>query len=129
MHVFKLGQTKGNKILPEIKTLVSSLNPILPRVRDHNAKQNEKWPDRIKDPSASENSFLLPMAFPEGSPNHPSYGAGHAVGKFEATCYSLPSVARLIFVFHVFLLSPSRFCFYHNTHVPAGFLTWNCFGF
>ncbi|WP_192936838.1 vanadium-dependent haloperoxidase [Sinorhizobium meliloti] len=24
------------------------------------------------------NSYLLPMAFPEGSPMHPSYGAGHA---------------------------------------------------
>jgi hypothetical protein len=24
------------------------------------------------------NSFLLPMAFPEGSPVHPAYGAGHA---------------------------------------------------
>lgn len=23
-------------------------------------------------------TYLLPMAFPEGSPNHPSYGAGHA---------------------------------------------------
>ena len=23
-------------------------------------------------------SYLLPMAFPEGSPMHPSYGAGHA---------------------------------------------------
>ena len=23
-------------------------------------------------------SYLLPMAFPEGSPTHPSYGAGHA---------------------------------------------------
>jgi hypothetical protein len=24
------------------------------------------------------NSFFLPMAFPEGSPTHPAYGAGHA---------------------------------------------------
>jgi hypothetical protein len=24
------------------------------------------------------NNWLLPMAFPEGSPTHPSYGAGHA---------------------------------------------------
>jgi hypothetical protein len=27
---------------------------------------------------AAKNSHLLPMAFPEGSPMHPSYGAGHA---------------------------------------------------
>jgi len=26
----------------------------------------------------SEGSYLLPMAFPEGSPMHPAYGAGHA---------------------------------------------------
>jgi hypothetical protein len=28
--------------------------------------------------NAKNGSFLLPMAFPEGSPLHPSYGAGHA---------------------------------------------------
>jgi len=27
---------------------------------------------------AAYNSYLLPQAFPEGSPTHPSYGAGHA---------------------------------------------------
>lgn len=27
---------------------------------------------------AKYNSYLLPMAFPEGSPTHPAYGAGHA---------------------------------------------------
>ena len=32
----------------------------------------------IKGKNAN-NSVLLPMAFPEGSPMHPSYGAGHAV--------------------------------------------------
>ena len=32
----------------------------------------------IKNKNAN-NSVLLPMAFPEGSPMHPSYGAGHAV--------------------------------------------------
>ncbi len=34
--------------------------PVLPRVKD-------RW-----------RSFLLPQAFPEGSPTHPAYGAGHA---------------------------------------------------
>src|SRR4029078_737763 len=28
--------------------------------------------------SRKNGTFLLPMAFPEGSPTHPSYGAGHA---------------------------------------------------
>ena len=27
---------------------------------------------------AKHNTYLLPMAFPEGSPQHPSYGSGHA---------------------------------------------------
>ena len=45
---------------------------ILDWVQEHNSRQN----------SAAGNSggttTLLPMAFPEGSPMHPSYGAGHA---------------------------------------------------
>jgi hypothetical protein len=32
----------------------------------------------LGDLSARTGSFLLPMAYPEGSPLHPSYGAGHA---------------------------------------------------
>jgi hypothetical protein len=40
--------------------------PVLERVRQHNREQ------------AGEASYLLPQAFPEGSPTHPAYGAGHA---------------------------------------------------
>jgi hypothetical protein len=40
--------------------------PVLERVRHHNRER------------AGEASYLLPMAFPEGSPTHPAYGAGHA---------------------------------------------------
>ena len=40
---------------------------VLPRVFHHNAARN-----------GGQGSWLLPMAFPEGSPIHPSYGAGHA---------------------------------------------------
>lgn len=36
---------------------------------------NSQAVDRVR---AKTGSFLLPMAFPEGSPLHPSYGAGHA---------------------------------------------------
>ncbi|MEM8601537.1 MAG: vanadium-dependent haloperoxidase [Bacteroidota bacterium] len=43
----------------------------------YNAEQN-KFDDRKDDPSARHKSYLLPMAFPEGSPMHPAYGAGHA---------------------------------------------------
>ncbi len=45
------------------------LEQILTDVRLHNETQNK---------GALKNSWLLPMAFPEGSPMHPAYGAGHA---------------------------------------------------
>ena len=45
---------------------------ILERVRVHNAAQNGD------DGLGAHASWLLPMAFPEGSPMHPAYGAGHA---------------------------------------------------
>ncbi|MGH9847257.1 MAG: vanadium-dependent haloperoxidase, partial [Blastocatellia bacterium] len=32
----------------------------------------------LADVFSRNGSYLLPMAFPEGSPTHPSYGAGHA---------------------------------------------------
>jgi hypothetical protein len=32
----------------------------------------------VKETFSRNGTFLLPMAFPEGSPTHPSYGAGHA---------------------------------------------------
>lgn len=46
---------------------------LLTEVRRHNEALN-------KTPTVSnpQNSWLLPMAFPEGSPMHPAYGAGHA---------------------------------------------------
>lgn len=40
---------------------------VLPRIYAHNAARN-----------GGQGTHLLPMAFPEGSPMHPSYGAGHA---------------------------------------------------
>jgi hypothetical protein len=39
---------------------------VLPKIFQHNAA------------SSPPGSYLLPQAFPEGSPTHPSYGAGHA---------------------------------------------------
>lgn len=33
---------------------------------------------RLDGVNGAANNWLLPMAFPEGSPMHPSYGAGHA---------------------------------------------------
>ncbi len=62
-----------------IKPLIDQLecSGILDKVKMHNKKQN-KDADRKHDKSASGDRYLLPMAFPEGSPMHPSYGAGHA---------------------------------------------------
>ena len=38
-------------------------------------KQNDK---QSPDSTNPKHHWLLPMAFPEGSPMHPAYGAGHA---------------------------------------------------
>jgi len=43
-----------------------SNSAVLPKIFQHNAA------------SIAPGSYLLPQAFPEGSPTHPSYGAGHA---------------------------------------------------
>jgi hypothetical protein len=32
----------------------------------------------LQEVHAAHGSYFLPMAFPEGSPTHPAYGAGHA---------------------------------------------------
>ena len=52
-------------------TMRCELGEILNEVRVHNASAG-----KVLTPE--KNSILLPMAFPEGSPMHPTYGAGHA---------------------------------------------------
>ena len=56
----------------ELKDMVNKLGSILSEVCAHNKTNNEKRGIPQND------SYLLPMAFCEGSPMHPSYGAGHA---------------------------------------------------
>ncbi len=56
---------------------------LLDRVAGHNFEQNKKrchddYLTKQTGIAAVANLPLLPMAFPEGSPMHPSYGAGHA---------------------------------------------------
>lgn len=58
---------------------------LLDDVAAHNTAQNanptiQPVPDLPADfpVIADDANFLLPMAFPEGSPTHPAYGAGHA---------------------------------------------------
>ena len=67
--------------LEVMQTLTDGLgSELLNEVAAHNAEQKSKFSgDRGKDnDNGYKNSFLLPMAFPEGSPMHPAYGAGHA---------------------------------------------------
>lgn len=67
-----LAQTVAAYTFPQDPTVQGSepvLEDILTDIRKHNEEQNG---------AALKNSWLLPMAFPEGSPMHPAYGAGHA---------------------------------------------------
>ena len=45
---------------------------VLSKVYDHNKANNQQFYN------TSDGSYLLPMAFSEGSPTHPAYGSGHA---------------------------------------------------
>eukprot|EP00173_Palmaria_palmata_P004939 Plantae.Rhodophyta-Palmaria_palmata.ctg7800.p1 GENE.Plantae.Rhodophyta-Palmaria_palmata.ctg7800~~Plantae.Rhodophyta-Palmaria_palmata.ctg7800.p1 ORF type:complete len:492 (+),score=106.31 Plantae.Rhodophyta-Palmaria_palmata.ctg7800:121-1476(+) len=67
----------GRDFGPEVEGIRNALQEILPQIKDFNKEQNNKFDDRIGD-GDSQGTFLLPMAFPEGSPMHPTYGAGHA---------------------------------------------------
>lgn len=74
---------------PALDSMVAALNRkpggtpkgLLDRIAAHNKAQNEEW--QKSQPVGHgwidvDKNGLLPMAFPEGSPMHPSYGAGHA---------------------------------------------------
>lgn len=54
--------------IPELQSMTEDLKDIIADVRGHNNKQT----------NGGSCLALLPMAFCEGSPMHPSYGAGHA---------------------------------------------------
>eukprot|EP00171_Calliarthron_tuberculosum_P007910 IDg7910t1 len=74
INVNKNSTTYDSSCFPEVDKLTKELSAILEKVAISNEKQNKE--DNIKD---LMKSFLLPMAFAEGSPFHPSYGSGHAV--------------------------------------------------
>lgn len=85
----------GKIVSPSLKSALSALQAKIPAsllslVDSHNQAQNS-LPARLVKPrnqplpadfpniNPSDNmNFLLPVAFPEGSPTHPAYGAGHA---------------------------------------------------
>lgn len=50
-------------------------NALSDEIAKHNQENNAAYFDGSGD---FDDSYLLPMAFPEGSPMHPAYGAGHA---------------------------------------------------
>lgn len=66
----RLAQFKALDV-PEVTAMVED-RP-LARILNWVARKNG-----TTDPVLGDNNYLLPMAFPEGSPMHPSYGAGHA---------------------------------------------------
>jgi hypothetical protein len=70
----KLGRTLARHTFPEPSGGDDrALEPILEKIRLHNARLNGDEPEEL-----GRATWLLPMAFPEGSPMHPAYGAGHA---------------------------------------------------
>ena len=69
----QLGNTLAGYTFPSGAGSDPVLEDILTEIRLHNAKQNGE-----DDNNLNIAKWLLPMAFPEGSPMHPAYGAGHA---------------------------------------------------
>lgn len=64
------GRIERNRTHPGSFNVHASMNSssVLAAVKQHNEQLN----------GAGQGTYLLPMAFPEGSPTHPAYGAGHA---------------------------------------------------
>ncbi|KAG1649175.1 Vanadium-dependent bromoperoxidase [Nymphon striatum] len=64
----------GQLRIPELDTVAEAIeaSPIAERIRSMNQAQT------------GQASLLLPMAYPEGAPMHPSYGAGH--GTIAGAC-------------------------------------------
>ncbi|MEL7350626.1 MAG: vanadium-dependent haloperoxidase [Cyanobacteria bacterium J06649_5] len=69
--------------LAAVDAISQKIGPTLEQIVAHNAEQNKSYLESLGLGGNSEfgqagDTFLLPMAFAEGSPMHPSYGAGHA---------------------------------------------------
>jgi hypothetical protein len=64
------GRIERNRTHPGRFNVHPSINSstVLAAVKQHNEQFN----------GVGQGTYLLPMAFPEGSPTHPAYGAGHA---------------------------------------------------
>jgi hypothetical protein len=66
-------QTKTKTKNYNIHSSIIDKSTVLPKIFKHNKKLNDRFEDRDNG-----GTYLLPQAFREGSPLHPSYGAGHA---------------------------------------------------
>jgi len=67
--------------LSPVAELSSQISDTLHKVALHNKAQNESYRTELGHSSYEfdrDDVYLLPMAFAEGSPMHPAYGAGHA---------------------------------------------------
>ena len=51
---------------------------VITRNSELDAAKADRWVQAPANPGWMSENLLLPMAFPEGSPMHPAYGAGHA---------------------------------------------------
>jgi len=65
------------------QAMATDLEPILEDIQEHNEEMNDRlWQSVFGSiehgPLDESRNALLPMAFPEGSPMHADYGAGHA---------------------------------------------------
>lgn len=73
------GRVERNRTHPGSFDIHASLNSssVLPAVSQHNEQFN----------GVGNGTYLLPLAFPEGSPTHPAYGAGH--GTVAGACVTI----------------------------------------
>jgi len=77
IHLCKIGKIKKDDCLHINEKILNS--DVLDRIAKLNKDQNERFNrPKDKDPAPDGKYYLLPQAFPEGSPTHPSFPAGHA---------------------------------------------------
>ncbi|MEM7453399.1 MAG: vanadium-dependent haloperoxidase [Planctomycetota bacterium] len=82
--VTRLMEGEGDS--PGLKDLTwSERKSLLREIKDHNNRNNREF--NKDEPCGKDASYLLPMAFAEGSPMHPAYGAGH--GTVAGACVTI----------------------------------------
>lgn len=90
MEAIRSGETEVSSI-NELQSMYNTLNApqdgvnLLTQIAEHNGQQNVQAKNEVRSyiredsrDNSGTQTVLLPMAFPEGSPMHPAYGAGHA---------------------------------------------------